>query len=260
VIGALSLAGVAPLSGFLSKGMVLEAALQKHIFLYVGGVVASLLTAFCLFRAVFLVLSGERRPAQHPAAEAKESPQAMVLSLMVLAALAAAGGWVAMPASWGGGEWLQHFLTPIFPAGAGTGSMRGGPGRGLGVMREWIVTGVLLGSALLGISAAYFLYVARPKLPATIAAKVTGVQRFFFEGGHLDAVYNALFVQPLAHGAERLRRGADYAAVDGEAIGFSRLCLRLGEKARALHDGPASHWGLVTGGGILLLLIYVLLP
>jgi NADH-quinone oxidoreductase subunit L len=256
VLAALSLAGVAPLSGFLSKGLVLEAALHTHRLLYAAGVVASLLTAFSLFRAVFLVFGGKHRPVQHSAAEAKESVQGMVFSLLVLAALAAVGGWVAMPASWGGGEWLQHFLASTVPAGAGPGGLPSVPG----MMREWVVSAVLLGSALLGIGLAYLLYVARPNLPAMIAAKLAGLHGFFIKGWYLDAFYDAFLVEPFVRAAERLRCRADRVVAPGAPSGVNRACLRLGEKVRAFHDGPAAHWGLVMGGGILLLVIYVLLP
>lgn len=241
LVAALSLAGIPPLAGFLSKSLVLQAVRHKDPLLYGAGALASLLTAFCLFRMVSVVFVGERAAAQPPIAPGKESPRAMVLSLSVLAVLAGVGGWAALPDSWGGGAWLQRFLAPMLPAAAASPA------------EEWTAAAVGLGTALLGIGAAQVLYVRRLQLPALIVSRLGALHRLFLNGWYLEAFYDTLFMQPIGQAAKRLQHGVDEELVDRAFCGVARMCLGLAENSRPLHELSVAHWALVMlGGGVLL--------
>ena len=61
LIGALALAGIAPLAGFFSKDEILAAASKTNIFLFVVLLTAAFLTAFYMGRQIILVFFGKTR-------------------------------------------------------------------------------------------------------------------------------------------------------------------------------------------------------
>src|SRR4029079_8676095 len=64
VVGALAIAGVPGLAGFLSKDEILFRTFAGgHVVLWTIGLLTSLLTAIYMFRVVFLTFYGDRRSA-----------------------------------------------------------------------------------------------------------------------------------------------------------------------------------------------------
>src|SRR5205814_9085944 len=89
IVGCLALAGVAPLAGFFSKEAVLSGVWEAHLtvpFLMLALTV--LLTAFYMFRVVFITFFGRAFEAGHP----HEAPWLMRGPLWLLAALTVAVG------------------------------------------------------------------------------------------------------------------------------------------------------------------------
>src|SRR5688572_11652773 len=139
LIGALAIAGVPLLSGFFSKDEILYRTFSSgHTALWVVGAITSLMTAFYMFRLVFLAFHGERRPARAEAlghhapvpqdaghhaqmtqgfspvhtAHLHDAPRSMAIALVVLAAGSVLAGYLNVPAALGGSAFLEHFLDP----------------------------------------------------------------------------------------------------------------------------------------------------
>ena len=95
VAGALSLSGFPLLAGFWSKDEILGFAFGtgQYIFFVVGAFTA-FLTAFYMFRLVFVVFGGKQ---SHAAEHAHESPKTMTIPLIILAILAIIAGYVGAP-------------------------------------------------------------------------------------------------------------------------------------------------------------------
>ncbi|MCA1561708.1 MAG: NADH-quinone oxidoreductase subunit L [Acidobacteria bacterium] len=145
LIGALAIAGVPLLSGFFSKDEILFRTFSSgHTFLWLIGVITSLLTATYMFRLVFLAFHGERRhdahdgdhpeeeePVRHiahvmaspaPAHGAHgghrhglhDAPPSMAIPLIVLAIGSIVAGYVGVPHALGGANHIETFLEPSF--------------------------------------------------------------------------------------------------------------------------------------------------
>src|SRR5207244_2038803 len=115
-IGALAIAGVPGLSGFFSKDAILAAAAGRgNWLLYAVGLLTALLTAFYMFRAVFLTFYGEFRGDLSGHGEERhhlhESPPSMTVPLVLLAVGAVAAGWVGITFV-PGWDRFQRFLLP----------------------------------------------------------------------------------------------------------------------------------------------------
>jgi len=88
LIATLAIAGIPGLSGFFSKDEILWNAFSSqhgHWLLWVGGVVAALMTAFYMFRLVFVTFFGQCRARPEVVHHLHESPRSMTLPLMILA-------------------------------------------------------------------------------------------------------------------------------------------------------------------------------
>ena len=94
VIGALALSGIPPLSGFWSKDEILLGAFASgHTGLYVLGSLVAFMTAFYMFRLIFVAFFGANNGGEH----AHESPATMTVPLIILAVLAVVAGFVGSP-------------------------------------------------------------------------------------------------------------------------------------------------------------------
>jgi NADH-quinone oxidoreductase subunit L len=94
VIGGLGLAGVPFFAGFWSKDEILTEAFEKNIGVFVLLLIAAGITAFYVFRQLYLVFAGEQRShAYHP----HESPRIMTGPLITLAVFVTIGGLLNAP-------------------------------------------------------------------------------------------------------------------------------------------------------------------
>ncbi len=107
LIGALSLAGIAPLAGFWSKDEILLAVLDgRNPVFFAVTLVIVFFSALYMARVYFVVFTGD---AGRETERAHESPRVMVLPLAVLATGAALVGFIVLNV--GGYEGFASFLT-----------------------------------------------------------------------------------------------------------------------------------------------------
>src|SRR5262249_53762654 len=105
----LAIAGAPLFAGFFSKDAILFNAFKYNIsgsdtagrILYAVGLLTALLTAFYMFRLIFLTFHGKPR-FNEKKVHVHESPWSMLGPLVVLAVLSIFGGWFALPAFFGG--------------------------------------------------------------------------------------------------------------------------------------------------------------
>src|SRR5207237_5522579 len=119
----LAISGAPLFAGFFSKDTILFNAFKYEAFesntagriLYGFGLLTALLTAFYMFRLIFLTFHGKPRFDEHKV-HVHESPWSMRGPLVVLAILSVAGGWFALPAFFQGPDYFANFLGPVFGA------------------------------------------------------------------------------------------------------------------------------------------------
>src|SRR5690606_7560067 len=84
LVSTLAISGIPPLSGFFSKDEILMTAFHNNIPLYVIGSLASIMTAFYMFRLLFLTFFNKFRGTKEQESHLHESPASMTLPLIVL--------------------------------------------------------------------------------------------------------------------------------------------------------------------------------
>ncbi len=112
LIATMAISGVPLLSGFYSKDAILGAALafgmlEGHFLPFVLAILAAGMTAFYMFRMVFLTFTGKPRD-HHKWEHAHESPWVMAAPLVLLAFLS------VVSAGWRGPQdgWFARFVAP----------------------------------------------------------------------------------------------------------------------------------------------------
>ena len=190
-VATLAIAGIPPLAGFFSKDEILGRAFERHPALWMVGFITAGMTAFYMFRLVFLTFFGYSRADNHAQKHIHESPQTMTIPLMILAVLSVVGGWIGWPASLGGSNQFEKFLEPVMSSAGATESAK--------AVRESSNTEYFLmlasiAIAVAGIWLAYEFYRTKRFAPELVAGKMKGFYRVLFHKYYVDELYDALFV------------------------------------------------------------------
>jgi NADH-quinone oxidoreductase subunit L len=240
VIAALSIAGIWPLSGFWSKDEILAASWQSQPILFYLAMVTVFMTAFYMFRAVFLTFGGEYRGAgahgkQH------ESPAVMVMPMVVLAVLSVVSGLWNVTGAFGGlfGHGESHSFVEGF----------------FGVLAQplpWLSLIV----AGLGILLAYAVYSAKWLSAERIGNIFKPLYILFSRKYWLDELYEVVIVKNfLVRGLFAVFEFFDSYGVDGVVNGVGGGALATGRAIRRAHTGQLQLYGLFIGIGILAIIV-----
>ena len=238
LVGALAISGIPGLSGFFSKDEILASAFASGHYLVWGlGLAGAALTAFYMFRLIFLTFEGDARYSGETARPLHESPPVMLVPLEILAVLAIVGGYVGLPHVLGGGAWFGRFLE----SSVGPRELHLAPGT------EILLMALSAGVAVAGIAAAREIYVRRKGEPARrFAERLPGLYRLVSRKYFVDEIYGKVFVG----GILALGRAADWfdrRVVDGLVDGTARLARGLSRGAIAFDEGAVD--GAVNGVG-----------
>ncbi|HEX7973574.1 MAG TPA: proton-conducting transporter membrane subunit, partial [Anaerolineales bacterium] len=207
LIGAMALAGIAPLSGFWSKDEILAEATSLNPLAFWMLVAASFLTAFYMGRQVFMVFFGEPRTA--PAERAQENPAVMTIPLIILAILSAFGGALNLPGVQTFTHWLEATIHETGAAAAtAAGEAAAVAGHPAQPLSQFNLGVALLASALavLAILLTWRLYYRRypllknlptAKRPDDPLSPILGpVFTFLQNKWYIDELYEVLVVDP----------------------------------------------------------------
>ena len=235
--GTLAIAGIPLFSGFFSKDEILWQAFSSdhgHVVFWLVGVVTAALTAFYMFRLVYLTFFGEGRYDRHTAEHLHESPKVMTMPLVVLAVLSVVGGWIGIPHVLGGGAWFENFLEPVMASASGAGQEAAGHAD---VSLEYILMAVAVVLVLASIYAAYNLYVKNPARAGSIRKSLSGLHKAVYNKYWVDEFYGATIVRPVVNGSIFLWKIADVLIIDGIANGLARLVGDMSETFRRMQAG-----------------------
>ncbi|MFH1680651.1 MAG: NADH-quinone oxidoreductase subunit L [Candidatus Eisenbacteria bacterium] len=116
LLATLAIAGIPGFSGFFSKDEILWSAFagpHGHWALWLCGAVGAGMTAFYMFRLIFLAFFRECRADEETKRHIHESPRVMTAPLVILAFLSVVGGWVGIPEALRGGNHFDQYLAPV---------------------------------------------------------------------------------------------------------------------------------------------------
>ena len=251
LVGCLAIAGLPGLSGFFSKDEILWAAWSSgHRGVWALLALSAGLTAFYMFRLLYLVFFGEPRAHVH----GHESPPSMTLPLVVLAVLSIAGGWIGIPAALAGGRdinvfhrWLSPAITmPVHAEGHGEAKM------------EMALMATAVAIAGVGIGLAWMFYRRREGMAGRAAARVGPLYTLARNLYWVDELYELLIIRPF-YVLSRWSARFDRYVIDGlvNASGFTADF--TGQVIKLFQTGYVRHYALLFLAGVVAILFYLAL-
>ncbi|MFN4146320.1 MAG: NADH-quinone oxidoreductase subunit L [Runella sp.] len=253
LIATLAISGIFPLSGFFSKDEILAHVFQHNKLMWGLGILGATMTAFYMFRLLFVTFFGSFRGTQEQAHHLHESPITMTLPLMILAVLSAVGGLMNVPHVMGGSESLSHFMAPLYTLSKQVNPTMFEHGH-LDHTTEYMLIGVSIGVVLLAIGFAYRIFIAQKSVPLP-DQKVTGIARVLQNKYYVDEAYEAIFVNPMRKLSDILYSFGEFL-IDLVVNGVGSLVKWLANRARLLQTGETGSYIFVMVLGILVILVW----
>jgi NADH-quinone oxidoreductase subunit L len=185
-ISVLAIAGFPPFAGFFSKDEILWlTASNDHWGIWFFAVCGAGMTAFYMFRQLFMTFYGKCRADHHTQEHLHESPSVMTLPLVILAIGAVFSGFIGLPGVLGGSQ-FAHWLEPVIHAHVEAHSSHA---------LEWGLMAVSVSVAALGCFVAYLMYRREALSPDTFCNLAGGfLYRLFDRKWYLDEIYQVIFV------------------------------------------------------------------
>ena len=256
LVAAMAISGIPPLSGFFSKDEILWFS-----FINIGwvfwliGVITAVLTAFYIFRLHFLTFNGTPRfdeKSTHP----HESPKVMTIPLIILAVLAAIGGFIGIPEVFGGGNAFHHWLEPVFKTAELQLTHFGAHSH----FEELMLMLISVAGALGGLGAAFYIYLKKPEIAEITAKKFRSAYNLLLNKYFVDEIYEASIIKPLVNGSKSfLWKVFDVKIIDGFVNGLAISVSGIAKNIRKLQSGVVQSYALVMVIGIVLALFWIIL-
>jgi NADH-quinone oxidoreductase subunit L len=255
VIGALAIAGVPGLAGFFSKDEILHAAAADgHWLLWAVGLITAGLTAFYMFRSVYLTFFGRFRGTHEQEHHLHESPPSMTIPLWILAVGAVFAGYLGVPKLLSFGRdlnWFHEWLQPVIavPQGLEAGEHNLGSGRELALVLATTLV------ALVGIYFAWRTYGGDNGLAKgrAWAERFPWLHRQLVNKWYVDEDYDAVIVRPLAALSRLFWKVVDTFVIDGAVNAGAFLTELTGDVGRFTTTGNVRNYALYFFLGVILL-------
>ncbi len=253
LLGTFAISGIPFFSGFFSKDEILWKAYSSPLggpWLWGVGFLTAGLTAFYMFRMIYLTFHGESRVDSHTAEHVNESPFSMTIPLMILAALAVTGGFFGVPHVFhvipnGMENYFQGFFAEI-PSGHGT------------VSTEWTLMAFSVAFALLAWFFASRLYHSGFDLAAGLRSKWESLYQLSLNKWYVDELYNTLIIQPgRLFSTHVLWRLFDQNVIDRAVNTTGDVARMVGNSIRPLQNGLTQNYALIFTLGTFLILWFV---
>jgi NADH-quinone oxidoreductase subunit L len=251
LVATVAISGLPPFSGFFSKDEILAGAFfAGKPTIFALGLVGSALTAFYMWRLVFLTFLGRSRVAHEAMHHAHESPPVMTVPLALLAVLAAGAGVWGLPGEHGSA--IGRFLAPVLAGGQGEAGGHHGP--------AWALMAVSVGAALAGLAAAWRMYLGPGADLARVGVPTSGVHRLLLHKYYVDELYDRALVRPTLALSRWCAEAFDAGVIDGAVNGVATVVERAAGRLRRYQTGFVMNYALSMLVGVVALLGWFLWP
>ena len=254
LLAALAISGFPLLSGFFSKDEILSHAFQQYKLIWTILFVSSLLTAFYMFRLVYLTFFNDFRGTEETQRHIHESPWTMTFPLIVLCVLSVLGGLIGLPAVFHVNHWLDGYLAAVTEPSAAY--LHHGE-----AISHSIEIGLLSFAgiaAILVIVYAYRKYVSLRAIPEDEAAQ-GGLTRVIYNKFYVDEFYESLIVNPVFRMSQWFGQVFDKLVVDRVVNATAGLMDAGGKTLRLFQTGNTGSYVFAMVIGMVVLFIIRLL-
>ncbi len=239
LVGCIAIAGIPPLSGFFSKDAILLSAFTHNKIMYGIALFTAMLTAFYMFRLLFLTFSGKFRGSQEQEHHLHESPAAMTIPLIILAVLSIIGGFVGIPEIFvHGGDKLTAFLSPVIPQQ---------PAHIVSHSTEYFLMALSTG---LMIAMIIFAWI---KFRNYRRSEAAGFGKVLENKWYVDELFEKIIVQPLHKLGGFLKSTIENSVIDGLVNGVGKVVNYGSRQFRLLQSGQVGNYVLLMVASMVLI-------
>jgi NADH-quinone oxidoreductase subunit L len=251
LLGTIAISGLPPFSGFFSKDEILAHTYEHSKTLWLLGIIASMLTAFYMFRLIFLTFFGKFRGTHEQEHHLHESPASMTFPLIVLAVFSVFGGLLGLPEFWHLPNWMSHNLDSVI--------VRKNPST-LSHDKEWILMGLAAAAAITVIYFTYLLFVKNRVLPAEKEDQMKPWQKLIYNKYFIDEFYDVVIRKPLDILSLVFHKFIDIQIIDGIVNGVGSSVKFIGSGVRLIQRGNIGFYviSMVLGIVLVLLLTFII--
>jgi NADH-quinone oxidoreductase subunit L len=245
LIAALAISGIFPLAGFWSKDEILMTAYHENKALWVIGSIASIMTAFYMFRLIYLTFFNSFRGTEEQKHHLHESTSLITLPLIILAILSFIGGIISLP----GHSWLNEYLSPLFSKAAHEAHTLG--------TTEYILMAIATIGAIIGIGIAYKKYLKDNSIPSE-DAEITGVSKVLYNKYYVDEAYDAIFVKPVNMLSSFFRDSVE-TTLSAMVFGLGKVTNEIAFQGKRIHNGSVGLYLFAFVIGVVAIITYLFL-
>ena len=245
LVSSLAISGIPPLAGFFSKDEILMTAFHNNTTLWIIGSVASIMTAFYMFRLMFLTFYNDFRGTQEQKSHLHESPSLITIPLIILAILAAVGGLISLP----GNSWLNGYLAPLFPNASNEGHHLGNT--------EYMLMAIAVLGGIVGIWLAYAKYMKRKEVPNQ-DSEIAGFSKVLYDKYYVDEFYTAIIVNPI-NSLSNFFRDHIETALSSLVFGLGKVTNEIGYQGKKIQNGSIGLYLFVFVLGMCAIISYLFL-
>jgi NADH-quinone oxidoreductase subunit L len=251
LIGTIAISGIPPFSGFFSKDEILAHTYAHNKVLWMVGMITSMLTAFYMFRLLFLTFYGNFRGTHAQEHHLHESPPSMTIPLMVLAALSVIGGALGFPEFWHIPNWMAMNLEPI---------VKRPDYVKLDHSTEWMLMILATAGAVVSIYITWVVFMKNRVRPAESEAQLKPWQKLFYRKYFVDEIYDVLIRHPLDAASRFFWNIFDRQFIDGIVNSTGDAVKAIGWSVRSIQTGNVGFYvmGMVIGLALILLFTFVI--
>ena len=244
LIACLAIAGIPPFSGFFSKDEILTACFRfSPVMGWIMTVIAAM-TAFYMFRLYYGIFWGSSEPGQKSASDEShshqhtphESPLAMTVPLMFLAAVTIVAGFIP----------FGHFVSSN--------------GEAYTIHLDWGVAGTSIAIAVISIAVATYMYKGEKQPVAdALARRFNGLWTAAYHRFYIDEVYQFITHRIIFGCISRPIAWWDRHVVDGFFDFLAWGANATSDEIRGLQSGRIQQYTFVFLLGTLALILLLLL-
>jgi NADH-quinone oxidoreductase subunit L len=244
--GVLAICGIPGFSGFFSKDQVIQGALEHgHPWMYAVALVTAGITAYYMFRMLFVAFLGDYRGDVDPA-RWHAPPWTMALPVAALIVPTVIAGWLMFSPNGGPSPWDRFFASQFSSASTPP------------AIPEWITSLLAFGFVLAGIGVAALRYATRDAQANAVARlqrESLRMPRLLTNGYYVDASIDLVFIRGARLAGSIFSRVFDPYVIDGIVRGIAASARGAGEAIRDLQTGLVRAYALVIviGAGCFLL-------
>lgn len=227
LVSSLAISGIFPFAGFWSKDEILMVAFEHNTTLWIIGSIASIMTAFYMFRLLYLTFFKEFRGTDDQKHHLHESPFLITFPLIVLAILATLGGLINLP----GSTWLNHYLQPLFTTVSETHALG---------YTEYSLMAIASVGAIIGIAIAYIKYNKQNEVPGDDAS-FSGISKVLYNKYYVDEFYDAAVVKPI-NMLSRFFVNYIETTIASLVLGLGKITNEIGFQGKKIHNGSIGFY------------------